>query len=200
MPKRGVNCGMNAVIVGLLLFGTVFALFTGHGDAVLPAMIEGAQAAIDTALRLLPAYLVWMGLLNVAGKAGWIDALSKLLRPALRLLFHDAGKAENAISMNLAANMLGMGNAATPYGIEAMRLMEETNPRPGTATDSMCTLLCLNASCLELYPASLVALRQSFGSAKPYAVVLPTLLSSLAATLVAAALCLLCTRRCRSRS
>ena len=191
---------MNVVILLLLLIGIVTALLSGQGDAVLSALTDGAGAAAETALKLLPAYLVWMGILNVAKQAGWIDALSKLLRPALRLLFGDTKEAEGAISMNLAANMLGMGNAATPYGMQAMRLLNETNPHPGTATDAMCVLLCLNASCLELYPASLVALRQSFGSELPFAVVLPTLLSSLCATLVAAALCLLCTRRCRSRS
>ena len=191
---------MNIVLIGMLLIGTVAAVLSGQGDAVLPALSDGAGAAIETALRMLPAYLVWMGLLNIAKEAGWIEALSKALRPVLRLLFGDVGKAEGAISMNLAANMLGMGNAATPYGIEAMRLLNETNPHPGTATDAMCVLLCLNASCLELYPASLVALRQSFGSARPFAVVLPTVLSSLCATVAAAVLCLLCTRRCRSRS
>ena len=190
---------MNIVLIGLLLIGIVAALLNGQGDAVLPALIGGAQAAVETAWKLLPAYLVWMGLLNVAKQAGWIDALSRLLRPVLKPLFPDAGRARGAISMNLAANMLGMGNAATPYGIEAMRLMDETNPHPGTATDAMCVLLCLNASCLEVYPASLVALRQSFGSEHPFAVMLPALLSSLCATVVAAVLCLLCTRRCRSR-
>ena len=191
---------MNVVLLGMLLIGTVAALFCGQGDAVLPALVDGASAAIETAFRLLPAYLVWMGLLNVAKEAGWIERLSRLMRPALRLLFPNAGNAEDPISLNLAANMLGMGNAATPYGMEAMRRMNETNPHPGTATDAMCVLLCLNASCLELYPASLIALRQSFGSVRPFAVVLPTLLSSLCATLAAAVLCLVCTRRCRSQS
>lgn len=191
---------MNAVFLGLLLCGIVFALFAGDGDLVLRALLSGAETAIETGVRLLGAYLVWMGLLNVAKEAGWIDALSRVLRPILKRLFPKAGKAQDAISMNLAANMLGMGNAATPYGMEAMRLLEAANPRPGTATDEMCLLLCVNVSCLELYPASLVALRQSFGSAAPDAVVLPTLLSSLCATVAAVAVCLLVTRRCPSRS
>ena len=191
---------MNAVILILLLCGIAASLLTGRGDSVLQAMLDGAGASVETCLRLLPVYLVWMGLLNVAKEAGWIGALSRLLRPVLRLLFPNAKNASDAISMNLAANMLGMGNAATPYGMEAMRLLNETNPHPGTATDEMCVLLCVNASCLELYPASLVALRQSFGSAAPDAVVLPALLSSLSATAAAVVLCLLCTRLCRSRS
>ncbi|MBR3128963.1 MAG: spore maturation protein, partial [Clostridia bacterium] len=142
----------------------------------------------------------WMGLLNVMKEAGLLRALSRLLRPVLRLLFPDAAHAYGAISLNLAANMLGMGNAATPYGIEAMRLLNEGNPHPDAATDAMCVLIAVNASCLELFPASLVAMRQSCGSVRATAVVLPTLLSSLAATAVAVALCLVCTRRCRSQS
>jgi spore maturation protein A len=141
-----------------------------------------------------------MGLLNVAEKAGLIRALSRLLSPVLRLLFPDAGKAKEAISLNLAANMLGMGNAATPYGLRAMRLLDEANPHPGVATNEMCVLLVINASCLELFPATLIGLRASFGSARPAAVVLPTLLSSLSATVVAVVLCLVFTRPCRSRS
>ena len=191
---------MDVVILGLFFCGIAAALLTGRGDLVLQTLIDGGGAAVETCLKLLAAYVVWMGLLNVAKEAGWIRALSRLLRPVLRLLFPKAGEAEDAISMNLAANMLGMGNAATPYGMEAMRLLNETNPHPGTATDEMCVLLCVNASCLELFPASLVALRQSFGSAAPGAIVLPTLLSSLSATVVAVVLCLLCTRPCRSRS
>ena len=191
---------MNIVILFLLLAGIGVSLLSGTADGVLSALQGGASDALETVLRLSGAYLVWMGLLNIAEKAGLIRSLSRLLSPVMRLLFPNAGDAKEAISLNLAANMLGMGNAATPYGLKAMRLLNEANPRAGVATDEMCTLLVVNASCLELFPATLVALRASYGSAKPFAVVLPTLLSSLAATLVAVVLCLAVTRPCRSRS
>lgn len=191
---------MNVMILLLLILGIVFSLFSGGAEDVLSALQNGTSAAVENALRLSGAYLLWMGLLNIAEKAGLIRGLSRLLSPALRLLFPNAGKAKDAISLNLAANMLGMGNAATPYGMKAMRLLNETNPRPGAATNEMCVLLALNASCLELFPTSLVGIRTSFGSVSPSAVVLPTLLSSLTATLVAVVLCLVFTRPCRSRS
>jgi spore maturation protein A len=191
---------MNIVILFLLLAGIVASLLSGGGDAVLSALQNGAFGAVETMLRISGAYLLWMGLMRIAEKAGLIGALSKLLDPVLRLLFPRAGKAKNAIALNLAANMLGMGNAATPYGLKAMRLLNETNPRPGVATNEMCVLLAINASCLELFPATLVGMRTSFGSEDPTAVVLPTLLSSLAATLAAAVLCLLLIRPCSSRS
>ena len=189
---------MNVVFL-LFLFGGAIASLVSGADPF-GAAVAGANAAVETCLRLFGAYLLWMGLLNVAKEAGLISLLSRALKPVLDLLFPRAGKAKDAISMNLAANMLGMGNAATPYGMEAMRLLNESNPRPGVATNEMCVLLAINGSCLELFPASLVALRQSFGSAAPASVVFPTLLSSLCATLVAVILCLLCIRPCRSRS
>lgn len=191
---------MNTVILFLFVAGIGVSLLSGNADGVLSALQAGASDALDTVLRLSGAYLLWMGLLNVAEKAGLIRALSRLLSPVLRLLFPDAGKAKEAISLNLAANMLGMGNAATPYGLRAMRLLDEANPHPGVATNEMCVLLVINASCLELFPATLIGLRASFGSARPAAIVLPTLLSSLSATVVAVVLCLVFTRPCRSRS
>ena len=191
---------MNVVMMLLLICGIAVSILNGGADSVLPALQTGAADAVSTVLRLSGAYLLWMGLLNIAKEAGLIRALSKLLDPVLRLLFPNAGTAKEAISMNLAANMLGMGNAATPYGLKAMRLLNETNPHAGTATDEMCVLLAVNASCLELFPATLIGLRVGFGSEKPYAAVLPTLLSSFAATLAAVLLCLAFTHPCRSRS
>ncbi len=191
---------MNVVLFFLLLSGAVAMLVSGNGDGVLLALQSGADSAIQTAVTMSGAYLLWMGLLNVAQEAGLIRSLSRLLSPVLKLLFPNAGSAKDAIALNLAANMLGMGNAATPYGLEAMRLLNEKNPRPGVATNEMCVLLCVNASCLELFPTTLVGLRASFGSARPAAIVLPTLLSSLLSTVVAVVLCLVLTRPCRSRS
>ena len=191
---------MNVMILFLLILGIGYSLYAGGADGVLEALEHGTSSAVETALRLSGAYLLWMGLLNVAKEAGLIRALSRLLSPVLRLLFPNAGRAKEAISLNLAANMLGMGNAATPYGLSAMRLLNEANPKRDVATNEMCVLLALNASCLELFPATLIGMRTSFGSAHPSAVVLPTLLSSLSATLVAAVLCLVFTRPCRSRS
>ena len=191
---------MNTVILLLLLAGIVVSMATGGADGVLNALQKGTTAAVETVFRLSGAYLLWMGLLNVAERTGLVKTLSRLLSPVLDLLFPNAGAAKEAISLNLAANMLGMGNAATPYGLSAMRLLNESNPKKGVATNEMCVLLVINASCLELFPATLVGIRVSFGSKTPLSVVLPTMLSSLSATLVAVLLCLLFTRPCRSRS
>lgn len=191
---------MNVVFSVLICGAIAVSLLTGRGGEVLGSLTDGAGAAVSACCTMCGAYLVWMGLLNVMKEAGLLSALSKCLRPVLRLLFPNAHAAYEAISLNLAANMLGMGNAATPYGIEAMRRMNADNPRPGVATNEMCVLIAVNASCLELFPASLVALRASCGSASPAAVVLPAFLSSLAATVAAVVLCLFLIRPCRSQS
>ena len=176
---------MDMVFFALLCIGIVTELFTKGGDATLASLIGGAGAAVQNTVTMAGGMLFWMGMLGVLEKTSLMNAL----------LFPDAGKASGAIALNLSCNMLGLGNAATPYGLEAMRLMEAENPNRGVATDSMCVLLAVNASCLELFPATLLGLRQSFGSAHAAAVVLPVVLSSACSTAVTVLLCRLCIHR-----
>lgn len=190
---------MNAVFVLMLTVGLLVTTLTQGGDTALSALMNGAGEAVTLCISLMGAYLFWMGMLNVAKRAGLIDRLSKLLSPVIRFLFPKAGKAAGPIAMNLAANMLGMGNAATPYGLEAMRLLSEQAGRPTSATNEMCVLLAVNASCLELLPTGVLALRQAAGSLSPASILLPTLLSSACATLVAVLLCRLLCRRERGK-
>lgn len=186
---------MDTVFFGLLAVGVLVELWTGGGDATLASLIAGTQSAVQSGITMCGGMLFWMGLMGVLEQTPLMAGLSRGLRPVLRFLFPDAGGASEAIALNLSCNMLGLGNAATPYGIEAMRIMEAENPNKGVATDSMCVLLAVNASCLELFPATLIALRQGFGSARPAAVVLPVLLASACSTAVTVLLCRLCIRR-----
>lgn len=186
---------MNLLFSLLLLSGVAVQTVTQGGDAALSSLLSGAEESVQLLLGLAGAYLFWMGLMGVVRRAGLMDALSRALRPAIRFLFPRAGDAAAPISLNLAANMLGMGNAATPFGLEAMRLLQQENARRDTATDEMCTLLCINASCLELLPTTMIALRQAAGSVAPAAIVLPTLLSSACATAAAVVLVRLLTKR-----
>lgn len=185
---------MSWVFCILFALGTLCTTFQAGGDAALGAMLEGAQKSITLCLSLGGSYILWMGLLGVAKRAGLMQALSKKLRRACEWLFPGAGEATGAITLNMAANMLGMGNAATPFGLEAMRLMQKNNPDKRRATDAMCIFLAVNASALELIPTSMIGLRAAAGSLQPGAIVLPTLLSSGAATLVAVLLCRLLSR------
>ncbi len=176
----------------LFCLGALVLTFTKGGDAAIDSMLTGAQEAVTLCLSLAGAYLLWMGLLGVARKAGLIDALSRKLRGVCAWLFPGAGEATGPITLNIAANMLGMGNAATPFGLEAMRLMQKHNPNKAVATTAMCSFLAINASALQLIPTTLIGLRAAAGSLQPASIVLPSFLASAAATAVAIVACKLC--------
>lgn len=186
---------MNSLFVILLVVGIGLETWLKGGDATLASLMSGAQNAVTLCLSLSGAYLFWMGLMGVLQKTGLLPKLSRALRPAIRFLFPNADVAQEEIAGNLAANMLGMGNAATPFGIAAMRKLNLGNPRPGVATTDMCVLLALNASCLQIIPTGMIALRQAFGSQAPAAVALPIFLSSACSTLVTVLLCRVLARR-----
>ena len=187
--------GMDILFVGLLLAGNLWTLLTQGGEAAMAALLQGGSEAVTLCLKMWGGYMFWLGLMEVGSRAGLMEGLSRLLAPVIKKLFPRAGKAAPAITMNLAANILGMGNTATPFGLEAMELMEQENPVPGTATHEMCALLILNAACLELLPTGQLAMRQAYGSLHPASVWLPTLLSSACATGAAILLCLLLGRK-----
>lgn len=190
---------MNWIWGGMLAFALISGIAAGNGSAVADAAIAGAGEAVSLCVNLAGAYMLWMGLMQVAEEAGMLKSLSRLLAPVVGRLFPRSKQAAAAITLNLTANFLGMGSAATPFGLEAVRLMQETNPRPEEATDDMCLFLCLNASALELLPTQVLSLRTAFASRDVYAVVIPTFLASVVCSLSAFALCLLLKRLYRGR-
>lgn len=178
----------------LLIAGTATLTVKSGGEAAMGALMRGANEAVALSIELAGAYLVFMGLVGIVRRAGLMEKLTKALAPATRYLFPKAGSASAAIALTFAANMLGMGNAATPFGLAAMRDLEKLNKSPGTATDEMCTFLTVNSSCLQIIPTTLIALRQAAGSASPAGIVLPCLIASAASTVTAIALCKLLSR------
>ena len=139
-----------------------------------------------------------MGIMGVARECGLIDSLAKLVRPLMKRLFPNAGAAVAPITLNLAANFFGLGNAATPFGLEAMKELQKSNREPSRATDDMCMFIALNASAIELLPTSVLALRAAAGSADAYSVIWPTFASSVVGFVAAVLLCMAFRRR-RSR-
>ncbi|MDL2217537.1 hypothetical protein LJC27_02650 [Christensenellaceae bacterium OttesenSCG-928-M15] len=180
---------MSLIWSALFFIGTVVTTFRFGGDAALSAMLNGAQKSVTLCLSLGGAYMLWMGILGVAKEAGLMNALSKLLRRPCEWLFPGAGEATGAITLNIAANMLGMGNAATPFGLEAMRIMQKKNKDKARATDAMCVFLAVNASALQIIPTTMIALRGAAGSLQPAAIVTSSLLSSAIATFVTIVVC-----------
>ena len=183
-------------LVFLILVASAFAAaavaeLTGHAgamDSLSGAVVESAAAALPLAFGLVGIMALFLGLMKVAEEGGLLSATARLLEPLLRRLFPDipAGHpAMGAMVMNVAANLLGLGNAATPFGIRAMEHLERLNPQKGSASNAQVLFLAINTAGLTLLPTKVIALRASVGSADPAAVVAPTLIATLVATLTA---------------
>jgi spore maturation protein A len=181
---------MSVIWVLLLVASVVVAAATGRMAALPGAIAESAGRAVSLSLGLVGILALWMGLMKVAEEAGLVRALGKLARPVLRRLFPSVpadSPAMGAMTMNIAANMLGLGNAATPFGIKAMEELERANPDPGTATDAQALFCALNTASIQLIPASVIALRAAAGARQPADILGATLLASTCATVAAIA-------------
>lgn len=167
-----------------ILFTVGAALCAAGGVSPLDELISGAEGAVKLCASLCASYVVWMGVMNVAKNAGLVDKLAKSMRRPLSRLMPGVSGAAAPITMNLAANFFGLGSAATPFGIEAMRELSRENGGE-KASANVCMFLALNASALELLPTNVLSIRISCGSNDPYSVVLPTLISSVFAAIAA---------------
>ena len=171
----------------MLRAGIVVAAFTGKiGDAG-TAAIDSSKEAVTLCIAMLGVMSMWTGIMNVAKRAGLIDAMTKALRPALRFLFPDipADHVVNEyIAANMIANMLGLGWAATPYGLKAMEQMKELNEGSHIASADMCTFLIINISSLQLIPVNIIAYRSQYGSVSPTSIIGMGLIATLVSTAV----------------
>lgn len=170
---------MNVVWACMMIIGLAWGIASGRAAEVAAAMTEGAAEAVTLCLTLAGSYMLWMGIMNVARAAGMVEGLARIAKKPLAHLFPSSKEAVVPIALNLAANFFGAGSAATPFGLEAMRLMSESSGRGSVATDDMCMFLALNGAAIELIPASVLALRTAAGSKDAFVVVLPTFIASL---------------------
>lgn len=179
---------LNYIWLGLVLGAVLLGGATGQLKEVTTAAFDACKTAVMTlALPLAGVMALWLGVMRLAEKSGLMHALAKLLRPLMTRLFPDVPAEHPAMGsmiMNMAANMLGLANAATPLGLRAMQDLEKLNPRPGTATNAMCTFLALNTSSVQLIPASAVAILAAAGSVQPTAIIGTALIATLCSTAV----------------
>lgn len=190
---------VNIIWMMLILTGFAAAVWQGNMDVFTEALFEGAKTGVTVAFGLISILVFWLGMMRIAEDAGLLEKLAKLLTPLVRKLFPDIPKNHPAIGYimsNLSANMLGLGNAATPMGIKAMEELQKLNPDKDKATPAMCTLLALNTSGFTLIPTTIIAIRLNLESANPAEIVGTTLLATAAATTSA----ILIDRWYRSRS
>src|SRR5512140_810632 len=180
---------LNYIWLGLIVFAVLIGGWTGHLKEVADRSFEMAEFAVmQISLPLVGIMALWLGVMRLAERAGLVALLARLLRPLMRRLFPDVPAehpAMGAMLMNMAANMLGLGNAATPLGLRAMRDLESLNPQPGTATNAMCTFLAINTASVQLIPTTAIAILVAAGSTRPTAIVGTALLATLCAATTA---------------
>jgi spore maturation protein A len=179
---------MNLVFLLLFVAAAIAGAVRGDLKAVGEGAFKGAADAVTLAIGLIGVMALWLGLLKIAEKAGLVEKLARAARPLFRPLFPDVPEGHPAISamlLNIAANILGLGNAATPFGIKAMEELEKLNPNPGTATNAQALFLAINTASLQLVPTTVIALRASAHSSDPAGILLPTLGSTICALTVA---------------
>jgi spore maturation protein A len=176
---------LNYIWMGMLAAGFLLGMLNGRTEEVVQAAFDSAGYAVRLGIGLLGILCLWSGLMGIAEKSGLTNLLARMARPVLSLLFPEiAGNnaAMGAILMNLSANFLGLGNAATPLGLRAMGELQKVNRRKDTATDSMCMFLVLNASAFQLIPATVIALRTEAHSADPPEIIAAVWIASMCAT------------------
>ena len=161
--------------------GIIYALLSGNVNIINESILNNATEALDLILSLLPVIVLWTGILKIAEVSGLLDKFAKCLHPLLCRLFPDVPKNNKAlgyISSNIAANMLGLGSAATPAGLKAMNELQKINPNKDTATTPMITFLVLNTAGVTLIPTTILALRVAYKSASPSEIILPAVLAT----------------------
>lgn len=176
---------MNYIWSAMIIVSVVSAVITGRVDETVNAVFEGASTAVTTLISFAGVMCFWTGIMKIAEKSGVSAFIMKLISPFVNFLFPGTGqKAKGYISMNMTANILGMGNAATPMGMLAAEELDRENPSPLVPSKNMCMLVVLNTASFQLIPATIISLRAAAGSAEPMSVILPIWLASAVAAAV----------------
>lgn len=175
---------MNYIWSGMMIISLICALLSGSISELSTAVLEGAADAVTLLVSILGIMCFWQGMMEIASRAGITNFLAKIFSPVLRLLFRDVPQNSDAmryISLNISANLLGLGNAATPFGLKAMQELQKANPYTDTASDSMLLFVVMNTASLQLFPTTLAAYRVTYGSKSPFDIIPCVWVSSIAA-------------------
>lgn len=175
---------LNIVWPIFIVISFTFAIFSGNLDALNTSIFESTQEAITLCITLLGTMCLWNGIMKIASETTLMKKLTHMLTPIIHFLFpelKDDTKTKNAISMNIVANILGLGNAATPLGIKAMKAMQEKNENKEVLTNSMATLIVLNTASIQTIPTTVIAIRSSLGSSNPTSIIFPVWVATICA-------------------
>lgn len=189
---------MNKIWAGMIIIAVVLSIWQGNVQQVVTTLMDATKTSLDTALNMLGMICMWSGLMKIAEATGLVKTLSKKITPLVRLLFPELPKENEAtghIAMNMTANLLGLGNIATPMGLKAMEELETYNPQKERLSNAMMMFLVLNTASIQLIPTSVIALRATYQSAHPADVVIPVILASFGSVIVGILLVKLACRR-----
>ena len=183
---------INYIWFAMIFFGIIFALLTGNGDKITEAIVLGSESTVSFLIELVGIMCFWCGVMKIAEKSGLTAQIARILRPLLKKLFKEAAtdeKALGAIVMNLTANMMGLSNAATPFGIKAMEEMDRLNKKSSVASNDMALFLVMNAACIQLVPTTVISIRAAANSVNPGIIILPAIISTTIAAIVGVVCC-----------
>lgn len=172
---------VNIIWAGLILIAIIYSLLTGEIDTINSGILTHATSGVNLILEMMPLIVLWTGIMKIAEKSGLLQVFAKALNPILRRLFPSLPKNHLAlgyIASNIGANMLGLGSAATPFGLKAMDELQKDNPKKDTATEAMITFLVLNTGGVTLIPTTVIALRLMHGSANPTEIIITSILAT----------------------
>lgn len=172
---------VNKIWAFFIISGIALCLIKGDVELLNKEILSSSTGALDMILKIFPVMALWLGIMNIAKHSGLLDKLSNKMKPILKLLFPEIPENHESlgyISSNIIANMAGLGNAATPFGLKAMKSLQELNKKKDTATNSMVTFLVINTSGVTIIPTTIISLRMMYDSISPTSIVLPCILST----------------------
>ncbi len=170
----------------LLIIGITYGFFSGNINAINNEIIVSGKKGLDMILEMLPILVIWMGLMKIAEDSGLLKKIANLFYPVLKKIFPSIPKGNKAlgfIASNIAVNMMGLGSAATPFGLKAMEELQKINPHKNTASEAMITFLVLNTSGVTLIPTTVISLRMLNHSANPTQIIIPAIMATVCASI-----------------
>lgn len=170
---------MNVIFIFLILISLIFAVYSGRLDETVNAMFSASMRAVEVSISLIGVMALWLGFVKIAQKSGLIELFAKIISPLLKFIFNELPKDSPAfsnIALNISANALGLSNAATPFGIKAMKDLKKESNSKDKASNSMCIFLAMNTSGFQLVPSSVLAILVASGAKNPVEIILPVFL------------------------
>ena len=179
---------VNYIWAFFIIIGILYSLITNNISTINTEIINATTSSIDMIFKILPIMCLWLGIMNIAKTSGLLDIFSKKITPLLSIIFKEIPKDHEALGLiasNIAMNMLGLGNAATPFGLKAMKSLQELNKTKDTATRSMITFLVINTSSVTIIPTTVISFRLLHGATNPTDIVLATIITTFLSTILA---------------